>query len=254
MGGLSDPAGDIREDAFLDGRLRLCQPVTGYRAATDPVLLAAAAPVRAGQSVLDLGCGVGTAALCLAARVPGLDLHGLEVQPAYGALARTNARATGLPLTVHESDLAAMPAALKGRVFDAVIMNPPWHGPGDLGSPDPARDMANRLATGLDIWIGAGLARTRPGGWVVVIQRVERLPALLAALAPGAGDIAVLPLAARRGRDAKRVIVKARKGSRGPLRLAAPLVLHDGPAHVADQDDFTDAARAILRDGAALDF
>ena len=43
-------------DAFLDGRLRLWQPRTGYRAATDPVLLAAFVPARAGQRVLELGC------------------------------------------------------------------------------------------------------------------------------------------------------------------------------------------------------
>ncbi len=83
----------VTEDALLDGRVRLRQPVAGYRAATDPVLLAAACPARAGESALDLGCGAGAAALCLAARVAGMDLHGLEVQPAYAALARENAGA-----------------------------------------------------------------------------------------------------------------------------------------------------------------
>ena len=51
-----------------------------------------------------------------------------------------------------------------------------------------------------------------------------------------------------------RVIVKARKGARGPFRLASPLVLHDGPAHLEDGDDFSAAARAILREGAGVDF
>ena len=43
-----------------------------------------------GGHVLDLGCGVGAAALCLAARVPGLDLTGVELQEDYAALARRN--------------------------------------------------------------------------------------------------------------------------------------------------------------------
>jgi tRNA1(Val) A37 N6-methylase TrmN6 len=64
--------------------------------------------------------------------------------------------------------------------------------------------------------------------------------------------VAVKPLLARAGRDAGRVIVTARKGTRGPFRLAAPLVLHDGPAHEADRDDFTAEAAAILRDAAPL--
>ena len=67
---------DLTDDKFLMGRLRLLQPARGYRAATDPVLLAAACPAVAGESVLDLGCGVGAAALCLGARVPGVVLAG----------------------------------------------------------------------------------------------------------------------------------------------------------------------------------
>jgi len=55
------------EDALLGGRVRLLQAKVGYRAAIDPVLLAAAIPARAGQRVLDLGCGAGAASLCLAA-------------------------------------------------------------------------------------------------------------------------------------------------------------------------------------------
>ena len=78
-------------DAFLGGKLRLRQPRRGYRAGIDPVLLAASVPARPGQSVLDLGCGAGAAALCLAARVGGLRLAGLERQADYAELARANA-------------------------------------------------------------------------------------------------------------------------------------------------------------------
>src|SRR3546814_8190614 len=48
----------ITEDAFLGGRVKLRQPEVGYRAAIDPVLLAAAVPAVAGERVADLGCGV----------------------------------------------------------------------------------------------------------------------------------------------------------------------------------------------------
>ncbi len=84
-------------------------------------------------------------------------------------------------------------------------------------------------------------------------MRAEGLPEILTALAGRAAGV-VLPLAARPGRDAKRVIVRARKGGRSPFRLAAPLVLHAGAAHLADGDDHTPQARAILREAAALDF
>jgi tRNA1(Val) A37 N6-methylase TrmN6 len=242
-------------DALLGGRVRLAQPACGYRAATDPVLLAAACPARPGESALDLGCGAGAAALCLAARVPGVDLSGLELQPAYAALARRNAAAQGVAMIVHEGDVGAPPPELKAQVFDHVIANPPFFEAGAPASPAADRDAARRDgAGGVALWIDAGLKRLKQGGWLTVIHRAERLPDMLAPLAGRAGSVAVLPLAAREGRDAKRVILKARKDRGGPFRLAAPLVLHAGPAHDRDADDFTEAARAILRDAAALDF
>ena len=64
---------ELTRDAFLGGRLHLWQPVNGYRAGVDPVLLAASVNARAGQAVLELGCGGGTAMLCLGKRVSGLD-------------------------------------------------------------------------------------------------------------------------------------------------------------------------------------
>jgi tRNA1Val (adenine37-N6)-methyltransferase len=251
----TDPAaGKVVENGFLAGRVRIRQPVRGYRAATDPVLLAAAVPARPGDAVLDLGCGAGTAALCLGARVDGMELHGLELQPDYARLARENAALNGRAIAVHEGDLRAMPAALRQRSFDAVMLNPPYHAPACPGSSDPGRDIANRRgAATIADWIDAALARTRPGGTVVVIMRAEGLPDIVAALA-GRAASAVLPLAARPGRDAKRVIVRARKGGRGAFRLAAPLVLHGGAAHIADGDDYAPQASAILREAAALDF
>src|SRR6056297_2259973 len=70
-------AGETR-DALLGGRVWLRQPARGYRAGVDAVFLAAACPARPGARVLDLGCGVGAAALCLAARVPDLAITGVE--------------------------------------------------------------------------------------------------------------------------------------------------------------------------------
>ena len=95
----------LSDDKFIGGRLHLWQPLRGYRAATDPVFLAAACPAAAGESVLDLGCGAGAAALCLAVRVPEVVLSGLEVQPDYAMLARRNAERNGIVMDVVEGDL-----------------------------------------------------------------------------------------------------------------------------------------------------
>jgi tRNA1(Val) A37 N6-methylase TrmN6 len=242
-------------DALLGGRVRLLQPRRGYRAATDPVLLAAACTASAGERVLDAGCGVGAAGLCLAARVPGVVLTGLEIQPHLAALAVRNAALNQAAMTVIEGDLADTPRLLRPVVFDHVVTNPPFFDRASHPSPEPSRDIARRAGPfGLREWIEACLRRLRQGGWLTVIHRAEGVPALLAACEGRAGSIAVRPLAAREGRGARRVLMQARKDSRGPFRLCPPFVLHEGAKHRSDGDDFTAAATAVLRDGAPLAF
>lgn len=243
----------ITDDGFLGGRLAILQPRTGYRAATDPVMLAAATPAKPGESVMELGCGVGVASLCLLARVPGLAAHGIERQEDYAALAARNAERNGLPLAVTCADLAHFPTALRALSFDHVIANPPYFRAGDgTLAHDPGREAAFREETPLRHWTDAGLRRLKPGGWLTMIHLTDRLGDILAALGDRAGSIAILPVASRAGRPASRVIVRARKGGRAPLTLLAPFILHDGPEHLRDGDDFTPAARSVLRDGGAL--
>jgi tRNA1(Val) A37 N6-methylase TrmN6 len=201
--------------------------------------------------VLDLGCGAGAAALCLGLRVPGLALAGLELQPAYADLARRNAARNGIALDVQEGDLAHMPRALR-RDFDHVIANPPYYPAGGSPSPVAARARAMQVATPLADWVTAATRRLRPGGWLTMILGADGLPEVLSALPPKLGSAAVLPLAAREGRAALRVIVQARKGGRAPFRLLAPLVIHQGPAHDGDRESYTPEANAVLRDGADL--
>lgn len=243
---------DLREDGFLDGRLRVTQPARGYRAGADAVMLAASCPARPGETVLELGCGAGVASLCLGWRVEGLRLTGLERQVDYADLARRNAAANGIGLEVVTGDLACLPAALRQVSFDHVIANPPFFLAG-TPAPEPGRAAARQEDTPLALWIDAALRRLRPGGRLTLIQRADRLDAALGALSGRAGAVAILPLAARPGREAGRVLIGAQKGARGPLRLLAPLILHDGPAHSeSGGDGLTPDARAILRDGAPI--
>lgn len=242
----------LTRDVFLDGRLSAWQPKDGYRAATDPLLLAAAVPARPGQRVLELGCGAGVALLALGLRVPGLSLRGVERQAEYAALARRNGAENGVDLKVTEADLVALPPELR-EGFDHVMANPPYYRPGSPPARDAGRDAALREETPLAEWVGTGLRRAKSGGFLTLIHLAERLPEILAALG-GRASATVRPIAAREGRAAGRVLVQARKGGRAPFRLLAPLVMHEGPAHRADGDDFTPGAQAILRHAQALDW
>lgn len=246
---------ELSEDAFLGGALRILQPKAGYRAATDPVLLAAACPAAPGERVLDVGCGVGVASLCLAKRLARLSLEGIELQPELAELSRRNAARNGFGgWLVHAGDIRAAPLFIRSATYDHVITNPPYFEADDgPASPDPCRDLANRESVDLATWLDFCLRRLKPRGTLTVIQRAERLPEMLAGLAGRAGGVEVLPLAPFTGLPAKRVVLRAIKESRAPFELAAPFVLHAGPPG-RDAAPFTSAAEAVLKDGAALAF
>lgn len=240
---------ELTQDAFLGGRLRIWQPKSGYRAGVDPVLLAAFVAARPGQSVLELGCSVGVASLALQARVGGLDAVGLERQVDYAGLARRNAEGNGLRFEVLEGDLARMPAELSARQFDHVIANPPYRLRGGTAAADAGREAALAEETPLALWVDAGIRRLRPGGGLWLIQRPDRLPDLLAALDDRVGAIELLPLLPRAGRPASLLLLRAKKGARGPLRLLAGVVLHRGDRHARDAESYTDEIGGILRGG-----
>ena len=243
----------LTQNAFLGGQVHIWQPRKGYRAGVDPVLLAACVPAKAGQSVLELGCGVGTAVLCLGARVPGLDLIGVEHAPDYAALAVRNGDGA---LTVVQADIGKMPLIVRDRQFDHVIANPPFFDrTASRRSDDPAREVAHGEATPLHQWLAIAAKRLRPKGMLHFIHRAERLPELLRELPQDVGSVEVLPITSRNGRAAERIILRARKNGRGAFRLHAPLVMHQGAAHRNDRDkDYSAEINAVLREGAALEF
>ncbi|WP_299550031.1 methyltransferase [uncultured Tateyamaria sp.] len=238
---------DLTHDAFLGGRLHLWQPRDGYRAGVDPVLLAASVPARAGQSALDLGCGVGAVALCLGARVPGLELVGVERQADYAALAVRNG------LQAHVADLTDMPAEVRDRSFDHVLANPPYFDrtAGHVAE-DSGREAARGVETPVAAWIDAAARRLRHKGYLHMIYRAERVPDLLVGAAGRLGSPEVWPLCPRVGKAAELVIFRARKNGRADFRLHFPVILHGGARHERDGESYTHKIQSVLREGAAL--
>ncbi len=146
------------------------------------------------------------------ARVPGVRLAGLEVQPQYADLARRNAARNGMEIEVVEGDLAHLPRTLR-RDFDHVIANPPWYPSGGTPSPLAPRARALHISLPLSLWVQVAARRLAPGGWLTLIAGADSLPEVLGALAPKLGSAMVLPLAPRAGKAALRVILRARKGA-----------------------------------------
>jgi tRNA1(Val) A37 N6-methylase TrmN6 len=238
----------LTEDALLGGRVRLLQPRDGLRATIDPVLLAAFVPAKPGQRVLEGGCGVGSAFLCLAARVPGLEIVAIEREEKLAELAARNAALNGVKAEVRPVDVRKADLPEWGPLprYDHAFANPPWW-PGGTPPPSERRAFAtHEEEMPLSHWIWALGNPLRHQGTLTLVLPAARLGDAAAALkAARFGGITLLPLWPRAGQPAKRLLLQARRGGRGPDRVLAGLTLHAGTG-------FTPEAEAVLREGAAL--
>ncbi len=238
------------DDALLGGRVRLMQPPDGYRAAIDPVLLAAATAAESGEHVLDVGVGTAAASLCLAARVAGVRIVGLEKRAEVAAFARRNIALNGMQQQsqVVVGDLLRPPAALTPASFDRVMINPPYlKARAATAPPDPWKAAANVEGEAtLAHWIAFAAAMLKGRGILTLVHRADRLDEIMALLHGRFGGVVLFPLWPKPDMAAKRVLIAAQRGGKGPARLAAGLVLHEADG------SYTAAAQAVLRDGAAL--
>ena len=240
----------MTENSVLGGRVRLRQSVSGYRAGVDAALLAAACDAPVGARVLDVGCGVGAVMLAAAARRPKTQFVGLERDEAATTLARANIALNGLDarVSVLAGDIATPFSALGLQPFDAVLANPPFFDDaGALRGPAEAKRGAWLTAEGLSVWTVFLIKTVREGGAITLIHRADRLADLLAGLAPKAGSFQIRPLHPFADVPAKRVLIRAVKTGKAPLRLLPPLILHErgGAKHTAETE-------AILRGEAEL--
>ena len=237
-------------DSVLGGRVTLHQPALGYRVAIDPILLAAACPAEPGERVVDLGCGVGTAALCLARRVTDVYCTGVDLQADLATLAVRNAEENSLADRVDfiAGDILDRTLPIYTRPADHVMVNPPYLKRGAATpSENPIKALANIEGDAdLAAWVAAAAKAVRPGGTITFIHRADRLPELLALLGKRCGGIAILPLHPKAGAAAHRAIVTGRLDQRLPAILLPGLILHEADG------TFSPTLQGILRDGAAL--
>jgi tRNA1(Val) A37 N6-methylase TrmN6 len=237
-------------DRLLGGRLVLRQPARGHRAGTDAILLAASVPAVSGARAIDFGAGVGTAGLALTRRT-GARVLLVERDPELAALATENVDRNGLTgrIAVHCGAVEDLDAAAAGDFASAdhALANPPFNPPGGRPPPDPRTAAARVARPGLfEDWARAAARLVRPGGSFTLICRPESLGEVLAALDGRFGALSLCFVHPEAVAPAVRLLACGVKGSRGPLRIAPPLVLNrpDG--------GFTELAEAIHRHAAAL--
>ncbi len=217
-------------DKYLDGKVLLKQPVKGYRAGIDAVLLAASVHPVKSQRVLDVGAGVGAVMLCMSYHHPEAQIIGLEIQPEMVGLNQFN-----IALNHKESNVQVLqgsifkpPVELEPNSFDHVVTNPPYFDFGEKAlNEDKAKSLSRHVAgADLESWLDASMRMVKPRGYLSLVHRADQLDEVLRILKKKAGGIKIYPLWPGQGQAAKLVIVQARKGVKTECQLLSGMVLH----------------------------
>lgn len=224
---------DLTLDALFGGRVKLLQPKGGHRAGTDAVLLALAAPERRAARFLDIGAGTGAVGLMAATRNP--HWHGvlLESEEQLAALAARNIDLNGLEaqLTAQCCDLFAKPKLPDALQVDLILTNPPFFQAGFVRvSPDDAKAKAHVFLQPhhtLEGWVASALRYLASAGDFVMIVPPACLPRVMPVLSAKLGGLCLMPVQPKAGKSATRLLLRGIKGSKAPLTLAPPLIVHD---------------------------
>ena len=177
----------------------------------------------------------------------GCSVVGIELQAALAELAERNANLNGMADRVRTvvHDLARPLPADLGR-FDHVVTNPPYLAAAVADpSPDPSKALATvESSANLARWLEVATSALKSAGTLTLIHRSDRLEEIAALLIRlGCGGLTV-----KRLPPAARVLLRARRSEAPSLTESPPLVLHKL------EGGYTEAAEAILRHAAPLDF
>lgn len=219
-------------DTLFDGRLICRQSRDGYRFSVDAVLAAHFATPKAGQRVLDLGCGCGVIGLILAHRHARIAVCGLELQEDLAMLAEENGRLNnfGDRFQVLRGDVRTVAEVLRPESVDLVVCNPPYGKPdsGRINDHQQAARARHELHGTIEDFVRAGAFCVRNRGRVVFIYPARRCNTLLNTLhAHRLTPKRLQPIYSYPGiGSARLVLVEAMKNGGEQIEILAPFYIY----------------------------
>lgn len=228
---------------LLDGKVIARQSDAGFRSGLDAVLLGASIDLKPEHVGIEFGCGSGAAMLVAAYHNRVSRFQGFDTDPVMLGFADENIAANGWTdrIVAFHADVAN-PGHL--GLAHQVFFNPPYYDDPKKMVPPKFQKQAAYMGHGvpLETWISLANKVLVPKGRVTLVHRADRLDDILLLMKKWFGDVVVKPVAPYADQPAKRILVSARKGVNGPMKILPPLVLHDGSGR-----KYTAEAESILR-------
>ncbi len=240
----------VTKDGFLNGKVILVQPKSGFRSGIDSIFLASSIFPKSGDTILDVGCGVGTVGILILNRwIKDMNLHvtGVEKVLTSKKLAEENSLLNGVDSSfeVVTEDVLTPEGVLKSKGFTQVVTNPPFFYERQefLEGNADKRQAKSITPENLWLWMDYCIKRVAPRGTLTLIIPPERLAEILDVMKNRLGRIRIFPLWATPGGCAKRLLIQGVKGAR------TPLVILPGDALRISDKEYTSFTEQILRTG-----
>lgn len=238
-------------DSFFGGRLKVSQPVQGYRFSVDAVLLSRWVKLQKNVKILDIGTGSGVIALILAYLYPDIKVTAVEIQPDLAAVARLNINDNGFTnLEVVEGDIRILAPSTFGVHFDAIVCNPPYFAPQTGKTNLNAQESVARheLTLNLPSLVKASRSLLTTKGKLYLIYPAERLGQLAYELKEGGFEMKALRCVhSYKTSPACLVLVTASFRGNPGLKIHKPLYLYTKP------NQYTDEVLAMFSDVKMVD-
>ncbi len=217
------------KDFLLNKKVQILQPINGYRASSDAVILSAMLEsFDKEQKILDMGSGTGAISLCLAKRLKNAKVLGLEIQDELINLSNESAKINGFQNRVEfvKHNIKEKRIEMHDK-FDICVTNPPYSEV-DMRSPKDYKATAHNF-DGLTLkdWINFGIRALKPRGKLYMINRAEALSEIISIIYGKMGAIKVVPIYSKAGEDAKRIVIIAQKDSKKALVIDKGIVVHN---------------------------
>ena len=237
-------------DNFLGGKLKIYQLKKGFRAGHDSVLLASAIKAKEGDFCLELGFGSGVVSLCLAKRIPNLDIIGIENDREMLKISKKNIR-----LNNFKKNIKVFAGDIEGKIenyqfierhsFDQIYANPPYFIEERLSEPANRNKRIANIGNKktLDLWLKKALTFSKSGGTITFINHIQNLPEMLTLFSKKLGDINITPIFPKKDKKASRVIISGVRDSKKPLTYSQGLILTNKDGKIPKKID------RLLRNG-----
>ena len=235
---------DLKIDDLGRAGFRLYQDDSIFKLGTASVLLAwfAASFVRQGHAdrakMLELGSGIGSCAMCAAARLPVTKIDCVELQDKPYEILLKNIKLNHVEdrMRAFKCDIRDLPAEVKSESYDVVFMNPPFFSERRGPATDTDRNSTETLFSrfggdgNLEAFVSAASKRTRTsGGFTVMCMTAERLPECLELFAKnGLAPSRLINVHSTGDKDSFLSLLAGKKGApNADFRVLPPLILNE---------------------------